>query len=91
MIEEIECLVTGRVQLVMYRDFALRHARRFGIVGTVENLLDGSVHIIAQGTREKLELLLKDLKRGPILANVKDIVVVWRKPTTAYEGFSIVY
>ena len=80
MIEEIECLVTGRVQLVMYRDFALRHARRFGIVGTVENLLDGSVHIIAQGTREKLELLLKDLKRGPILANVKDIVVFLRKP-----------
>ena len=39
-IKQIECVIIGRVQLVMFRDFARRKARKLGIAGTVENLPD---------------------------------------------------
>ena len=82
-IKQIECFVTGRVQLVMFRDFAQRKARKLGIVGIVENLPNGSVKVIAQGTEEKLFKFISCLKNGPILAKVKNVSVRW----TESDGF----
>src|SRR3989344_3587434 len=45
MKKEFRAIVRGRVQLVMYRDFAARTARRLGVSRTVRNLPDGSVEI----------------------------------------------
>jgi len=90
-IHEVECIVSGRVQMVMYRDFAIRHARRYGIVGTVQNLSEGTVRVIAQGAHDTLLHYIDDLKRGPMFAKVGDVHTTWREPTTAYESFSIVY
>ncbi len=91
MIEEIECIVSGRVQMVMYRDFVYRHARKLGINGTVQNLPDGTVRVIAQGSREKLELFIADLKKGSLFSQVREVRVVWKKPATAFTSFSMVY
>ena len=89
-IKEIECVITGRVQLVMYRDFACRKARGLGVNGTVENLLDGSVRVIAQGTEERLALFLEKLKKGPLLARVEHVNVIWRHPTQKFRNFSMI-
>lgn len=91
MRKEIECKVTGRVQLVMFRDFATRRARRFGLVGTVQNLEDGSVWVVAQGDEEILLEYIEELKKGPILARVDGVEVSWREPQKAFSGFAIVY
>jgi len=89
--QEIRCTITGKVQMVMFRDFILRHARSLGIRGTVENLDDGSVEVIAQGKEEKLKKLVELLHKGPFLARVIRVDVEWRKPTGSFESFSIVY
>lgn len=89
--EEIRAIVSGRVQMVMYRDFTCRTARRWGIGGTVRNLSDGTVEVIAQGRREDLEQFIKRLKRGPLLARVAHVEVVWRHPTRTFDSFEIVY
>ena len=91
VVNEIECVVTGRVQMVMYRDFARRKARALGITGTVRNCADGSVCIVAQGTRAKLEEFITLLKRGPMLAEVREIIATWRKPTGTFQTFEILY
>ena len=91
MREEIECNVSGRVQMVMYRDFAMRRARKYKIVGTVQNLSDRTVRVIAQGTHDTLAQYIDDLKRGPLLAKVAGIRTTWRQPTIAFTSFSIVY
>jgi acylphosphatase len=88
---EIECIVTGRVQMVMYRDFTYRKAQALGVVGTVQNQEDGSVKVTAQGTRENLTTLIELLNRGSVFSHVKNVDVTWREPSETFADFSIVY
>lgn len=90
-IKQIECRVIGRVQLVMFRDFAQRKARKLGVVGTVENLSDGTVRVIAQGSEEKLLKFISYLEKGAILAKVETVSVEWSVPQKSFEDFKIIY
>lgn len=87
----VEVSVTGRVQLVMFRDFTRRAARRLGLVGEVENLPDGSVRVYAEGPRETLETLIEYLNKGPLLARVERVVPLWVSPRGGFTSFSIRY
>lgn len=89
--KEIECRITGRVQLVMFRDFVKRKARSLGLVGEVKNLSDGSVYTIAQGEEKKLLAVIEHLKRGSFLSHVENVAVVWKEPIRLYQSFDIVY
>ncbi len=89
--QEIYCLVHGRVQLVMYRDFCTRKARRLGLVGYAKNLPDGTVEVLAQGAKDKLEQFIKKLERGSLLSRVDKVIVQWREPSATYGGFTIYY
>ena len=88
--ERVEAMVSGKVQVVMYRDFARQSARALSITGEVKNLADGRVQVIAEGERANLEALIKKLKEGPVLARVDGIDVTWHVATGAYADFSIV-
>ena len=91
MNERLEAVVSGRVQLVMYRDFVKRGARGLGLTGEVRNLADGTVRVIAEGPSEKLDALLVRMKRGSLLARV-DGVERKRLPATGrYTSFTISY
>ena len=90
-IKQIECVIAGRVQLVMFRDFAQRKARKIGIMGTVENLSDGSVKVVAQGSEENLLKFISYLKRGPILAKIQDVSVKWAEAEEFFEDFKIIF
>ncbi|MBU1102360.1 acylphosphatase [Patescibacteria group bacterium] len=91
MKKRLECIVFGRVQLVMFRDFAQRRASRLGLAGTVKNLKDGSVFVTAEGEEEKLSLLLEDLKKGPVLARVDRLEEKWLPETSEFSDFKILY
>ena len=88
--QEIHCIVHGRVQMVMYRDFVKRGARALGLIGWVKNLMDGTVEILAQGEREKLEQLIIRMQKGSMLSRVDDVAVEWRIPTHVFDGFEII-
>ena len=90
-IKQVECFITGRVQLVMFRDFAQRKARKLGITGTVVNLPDGSVKIEAQGSEKKLLQFISCLKKGSMLAKVEDVSVEWTSPSEFFEDFKIIF
>ena len=81
--------ISGRVQLVMYRDFVQRKARSLKVVGEVHNEPNGTVSVIAEGEQKNLEKLLTLLKRGSILARVKDVDVQWKDATNVFTDFSI--
>ncbi|MBI4344493.1 MAG: acylphosphatase [Euryarchaeota archaeon] len=63
-----ELLVSGWVQKVGYRSFVYRQAYDLDITGTVENLRDGTVRIVAEGEAEKIQEFQKALwvKEFPI-------------------------
>lgn len=85
------CSVRGRVQLVMYRDFVTRGARKLGVVGYAKNLPDGTVEVLAQGPEDKLQALLARMRKGSLLSRVDEVNVVWREPAQACRDFRIVW
>jgi len=91
MKKRLACQIFGRVQMVMFRDFTQRQARSLGLVGTVENLKDGSLFVVAEGEEDKLRLLLAHLKKGPLLAKVERLEEKWLPATGKFSGFKIVF
>ena len=88
--ERTECSVKflGRVQGVGFRLTARQLAPRFGITGTVSNLPDGSVEIVAQGERaavDRFVAAVEDRMSGYIVRSIK----IWRDPRQNYLKFSI--
>jgi acylphosphatase len=88
-IQELHAYVDGWVQGVGYRYFVVNTALALGLRGYVRNLTDGSVEVIAQGTRPNLERLLTLLQRGPSAAEVKEIRTNWGQPTEHFSGFHV--
>ncbi len=88
---EIYSTISGRVQMVMFRDFVQRKARSLGLNGSVRNLEDGRVEVVAQGSDEKIKTLIKHLHKGPFLAQVEDVSVTWRTPKTVFDDFKIIF
>lgn len=87
----LECVVSGRVQMVMFRDFTAHLGRRLGIVGFVQNKSDGTVRVVAEGSKQTLEIFLEKLSEGPKLARVDLIEKTWSDPTEEFTTFSIKY
>ncbi|MEK7090197.1 MAG: acylphosphatase [Patescibacteria group bacterium] len=91
MQERIECVIRGRVQMVLFRDFAKRKADELGLVGSVQNMPDGSVNVAAEGEEEKLKQFIELLKKGPLLARVDDVLVKWPEPQSKFHNFQIIF
>jgi acylphosphatase len=89
--ERVEVIVEGRVQGVGFRDFCVRCAERLGVVGYVANLDDGRVRLVAEGARDALESLLRDIGRGPRLAHVEHANATWKVPRGEFTRFGIRY
>jgi len=66
-------IVRGRVQGVGFRWFVEREAHILGIAGWVRNNPDGSVEVLAQGTRDQLSGLRSRLRQGPRASRVDDV------------------
>ncbi|MEA2575210.1 MAG: acylphosphatase [Chloroflexia bacterium] len=76
-LETLRATVRGRVQNVGFRMFALDVARGLNVAGYVRNEYDGSVSVLAVGSRIALEQLLAALRRGPAHARVEHVEVDW--------------
>src|SRR3984885_7106768 len=83
------CLVRGRVQGVGFRWFVEREAHILGIAGWVRNNHDGSVEVLAQGTRDQLSGLHGRLREGPRAAGVDAVEVSNASPVAGLSTFRI--
>jgi len=82
--------VSGSVQGVGYRYFAVRAAQRLGVAGFVRNLSDGRVEVYAVGEARDLEDLRQALERGPSAAWVSGVAEEPADVLPRYsDGFSI--
>jgi len=69
----IHLSIHGLVQGVLFRSNTKRVADNLNISGFVRNLPDGSVEVVAEGDKDKLDEFLKFCKVGPDRANVEKI------------------
>ncbi|MGH7307454.1 MAG: acylphosphatase [Candidatus Rokuibacteriota bacterium] len=87
-----EIVVEGDVQGVGFRNFAQRRAALLGLSGYVMNLKDGRrLRVLAEGSRELIEDLVKHLEKGPPLARVERVNVRWLASTGRPAAFDIRY
>ena len=69
--------LSGRVQGVGFRFFAVDVAEELGITGWVKNLSDGRVEVEAHGLKEMVEVMIARLRQGPPGASVSNVDVTW--------------
>jgi acylphosphatase len=81
-------IVSGRVQGVGFRISCYRRATRLGLAGTVRNLPDGRVEVVAEGEREAVNELVAWCRRGPPAAWVAEASVTDEEPH-GWAGFLI--
>ena len=86
----LDLVIEGRVQGVGYRYSAKMKAESLGIRGSVLNLRDGSVFVIAQGEKEAMDNFVNWCYKGPQGALVKNIEKVQGK-TEEFSEFRILY
>ena len=81
--------ISGQVQGVGYRYFALRFARELGLKGWVRNLSDGRVEAYAAGPVKLLEDFEGRLRQGPPSGEVRGVEVEDVSIDDRIEGFDI--
>lgn len=83
-------LMAGLVQGVGFRWFVHRHAARLRLRGWAQNLPDGRVEVVADGSDEALTDLEALLRQGPSHAKVDAIEITDLPPTAVgRSGFDI--
>ena len=85
-------IVSGSVQGVWYRGSAVEEAHKIGgLTGWVRNIPGGSVELVCEGQREKVEQLIKWLWHGPSTATVTNVKVEWGDATGEHADFGVSY
>ena len=91
MRKSLHAIVHGAVQGVSLRDFTRSRAKKLGLVGTVRNLPDGTVEVVAEGDGEVLEVLMEMLRKDYPFAKITHIDVVWGEATGLFSDFKILF
>jgi acylphosphatase len=67
--------ITGRVQGVGYRAWALQRASQLGLRGWVRNRSDGSVEALVIGEDDAVARMIEACREGPFGARVSDVAI----------------
>lgn len=84
-----EVLFSGNVQGVGFRHTALIASRAFQVEGTVQNLPDGSVQIIVEGTPETIKRFILEVSDSTH-GKVHNTDIIRKPPTGEFSAFEIV-
>lgn len=82
-------IVHGDVHGVGFRYFVQRSADRLRLSGWVRNNDDGTVELVAEGSRDKLEELRRAVEQGPRMAHVSRVDAEWSSATGGLQGFDL--
>jgi len=87
--KRVYLLISGVVQGVGYRYFAVRTAEKFEVKGWIRNRFDGKVELEIEGEENNLNLFIEELKIGPWSADVKRIDIEERQWTGKFNTFKV--
>jgi acylphosphatase len=90
MTKAVSVRVTGRVQGVSFRWYAVQEAERHEVTGWIRNEPDGSVAAHLEGDDAAVDAMVDWCRHGPSYAAVRDVAVTEARPTGA-ASFDIRY
>ena len=89
-VKRVHARATGRVQGVGYRYFVTGCAEETGVSGTVRNLPDGSVEIVAEGGEPELRNFLEQCRAaGDPYIRVDRLDMEWKEANGKFRSFSV--
>jgi acylphosphatase len=83
--------VSGRVQGVGFRAWAVRRARELPVRGLIRNASDGTVEVEAEGAADAIRRLEELLRRGPALARVQGVTRLEPTEDGLPDGFDVAW
>lgn len=90
-VARLHAIVHGRVQGVSFRYYTQKRARELGLTGYVRNQWDGTVEVVAEGSRPAIDNLLSFLHVGPREAFVTQVDAGWPQPVGEFDQFGVRY
>jgi acylphosphatase len=84
--DSIHLEVHGRVQGVGFRWYVVEMARELDLAGWVKNRPDGSVELVAAGSRDALDKLNAAVRAGPRGAHIEEVRVLPSVPASECES-----
>ena len=85
----VHVIISGFVQGIGFRQLIKSNANKLNIKGWVRNLSDGRVEAILQGRAEDIDKMILLCRKGPFLAEVKDIKIE-EVPDVKFDSFEII-
>jgi acylphosphatase len=81
-VSDVRCrvIVSGRVQGVYYRHTCRAVARELGVKGWVRNRSDGTVEVVAEGSRAAVGDLIAWCREGPPSADIRGLEITDETP-----------
>lgn len=83
-------IVSGFVQGVGFRQFIKKEAQKFNLKGWVKNIDRGRVEALFDGEKEVIEKIIRECKKGPFLAEVKNVDVEWEDKNMDFNNFELI-
>jgi acylphosphatase len=88
--ERLNVFYSGRVQGVGFRFTVKMVAHEFDLTGTVRNLADGRVEMVAEGERAELGQFLKAIQDSEVGAFIRNEEKTWTEAKNEFRGFEII-
>lgn len=87
--ERVRVYYSGRVQGVGFRYTVKSLTPGFEVCGTVRNLLDGRVELVAEGPRAELEAFLQAVRDSAVGRFIRHESIEWLEAQGDLRGFQI--
>jgi acylphosphatase len=88
--KQMHLFYSGRVQGVGFRYSVRKVADGFEITGTIRNLADGRVELVAEGSQDELDGFRKAIRDAGLAHFIKNEEVSWAEAGNQFRGFEIV-
>ena len=88
--KRMQLIYSGRVQGVGFRYTARTVATGFEVTGTVRNLPDGRVELVAEGAREELDAFRQAIREAGLEHFIQHEDVTWGEAQGGFRGFEII-
>ncbi|MDB6109773.1 MAG: acylphosphatase [Pedosphaera sp.] len=86
----LQVFYSGNVQGVGFRYSVKTLASGYEVTGTVRNLADGRVELVAEGTKDELKAFQQGIRESELGHFIRKEDVTWSDAQELFRGFEIV-
>ncbi len=86
----MQVFYSGRVQGVGFRYSVRKVANEFEVTGSVRNLADGRVELVAEGNKDELDAFRQGIRESGLEHFIQQEQVNWGEAKNDFRGFEIV-